>query len=140
MPKSPPISDEEKKFVKEIFDFFEYAEQRGLIANWKKTLAEYIYSERGGNVKMSSIIRNINRMIAYYKETGAQARSGKEYLPYIYKYVDKLKNSFELMGATPTQYFVTVSDAKLYAGEIPVLHIFPDVETQSIVVLRYYMP
>ena len=81
-------------------------------------------------------------MIAYYSETGAQARSGKRYLKYLEII---LKERFErafvtahALGGGVAQRFLTLEDAKIYAEPVPsILKIYFDPETKLWYVLRY---
>lgn len=138
------ITEEEKEFIREVFKWMQTTGiQKGFIRkDWKGQLIDFIYEEmkkEGKEVKRESIRRNINRMIAYYFETGAQARSGKQYLKYLEKFITSMQESFELAGAHRAQYFLTLEDAKIYTGDITVLFEMPSWKDKMIVVYRYYI-
>jgi anaerobic selenocysteine-containing dehydrogenase len=112
---------------------------------WKDWLAAYImdrmYTEEKKRVKYESVIRNINRMIAYYEQSGAQARSGKRYLRYIedifseiYLHAHQLAYS---LGGGVANRFMTLEDAREYQAGISVLKIFFDPVEKLFVVLRF---
>jgi hypothetical protein len=113
---------------------------------WKKQLAEeiqeLIYTHEGRKVKFESVYRNINRMISYYYETGAQARSGKRYLKYL-EIIFKERYQMSLMisqslGHGIAQRFLSLEDARIYAEDVPnILKIYPDTESKLWVILRY---
>lgn len=137
------IDAETKEFVKEVFEWIKTSGvERGFIRkDWKGQLIDFIYEEmkrEGREVKKESIRRNINRMIAFYYETGAQARSGKQYLKYLEKFITSIQESFELAGAMRAQYFLTLEEARLYVGEITVLYEFPSWKDKMFIVYRYY--
>lgn len=137
------ITEEEKEFIREVFKWMQTTGiQKGFIRkDWKGQLIDFIYEEmkkEGKEVKRESIRRNINRMIAYYFETGTQARSGKQYLKYLEKFITSLQETFELAGAIKAQYFLSLEDAKLYVGDITVLYEMPSWRDKMIVVYRYY--
>jgi hypothetical protein len=123
----------------------EYVEYGEYQQNWKKQLAKEIkqlielYENR--EVKEESILRNINRMIAYYEGTGAQARSGKKYLKYLEMILQERFNlAFETaftLGGGIAQRFMTLEDARIYVSDIAVLKIYFDPQTKLFVVLRY---
>jgi hypothetical protein len=136
------------EIIREIFDWIrnegiayeEYSMQ------WKKQLAEEIRQMieifENKKVKFESVYRNINRMISYYEQTGAQARSGKRYLRHLeFIMKEKFQRALtvaQMMGGGVAQRFLTIEDARAYAGDIPeVLKIYFDPETKLWVVLRY---
>ncbi|MEM5882340.1 MAG: hypothetical protein QXS69_02670 [Candidatus Aenigmatarchaeota archaeon] len=138
-----PMSQEEKEFWRETFIWFEkWGVERGFLTeNWKKDLAKLIWTEmqkEGKEVKLQSVYRNLNRMISYYFDTGAQARSGRTYLPYIEKIVMRIYEDYFGAGGEIAKYFLTYEEAKLYQSDLSVLHIVPDPRTKTIVVIRYY--
>lgn len=137
------IDAETKEFVKEVFKWLETSgiEQGFVRRDWKGQLIDFIYEEmkrEGREVKKESIRRNLNRMIAYYYESGSQARSGKLYLKYLEKFITSIQESFELVGAMRAQYFMTLEEAKLYKGEITVLYEMPSWRDKMFIVYRYY--
>lgn len=137
------ISPEEKEFIREVFEWIQTtAVERGHIPkDWKSYLVEYITSEmrkEGKEVKEASVRRNLNRMIAYYYDTGSQARSGAKYLSYIKNLVNNIKNTYSVAGGMPAQYFISAKEARMYAGEILALHPVPDFDTKMIQVIRFY--
>lgn len=143
MPRKRLITEEEKKFVKEVFEWIQTTgiEKGYFSRKWKDDLVNYIYEEmlaEGREVKKASIRRNLNRMISYYYETGAQARSGKRYLQYIKKLFDKFNEELKLAGYEVAQYFLTTEEARLYRAEITVLVDMPDFKTKTITVYRGY--
>jgi len=86
----------------------------------KKALARYIAEKRG--IKVSSALRNLNRMINYYLQTGKQARSGRKYLKDIKEWLQK---EFELKieAGEFVGVFPNLDQAKEYVADIPVLRI-----------------
>ncbi|MEM3871824.1 MAG: hypothetical protein QXE05_04635 [Nitrososphaeria archaeon] len=137
------IDAETKEFVKEVFEWIKTSGvERGFIRkDWKNHLIDIIAEEmkkEGKVVKRESIRRNLNRMIAFYYETGAQARSGKQYLKYLEKFITSIQESFELAGAMRAQYFLSLEDARLYVGDITVLYEMPSWRDKMFIVYRYY--
>jgi len=142
MPKKA-ITPEEKEFWKEVFIWIENegVPEGYFTQNWKKDLASIIWrelQEEGKEVKFESVYRNINRMIAYYFDTGAQARSGKKYLPYIEKIMNQIYQDYMDVGGEITKYFLTYEEAKYYQSGLSVLHIVPDPKSKTLTVIRYY--
>lgn len=87
----------------------------------KNDLIAYIAKEKG--IKEESARRNINRMENYYKQTGKQSRSGKEYIPLIQKYLEAYENGLITEGATKVAVFPSYGKAKEYVGDLE--HILP---------------
>jgi hypothetical protein len=139
---------EDFEIIKNMFDWIKtegiaYEEYSTL---WKKELAreiqELIRIYEGREVKFESVYRNINRMISYYYETGAQARSGKRYLKYleiIFKNAfERARDTAEILGQGIAQRFLTLEDARIYAEDVPnILKIYPDPESKLWVIMRY---
>ena len=126
----------------------EYVEYGIVKEPWKNWLAAYIqermYIEEGKKVKFESIIRNINRMIAYYEQSGAQARSGKKYLRYIEDLLSEIslvnhQLAYSLGGGVANR-FLTLEDARHYQAGISVLKIVFDPAEKLFVVLRFPSP
>ena len=149
MAKKNVITQEQKEFRKEFFEWLQskHAEEYISANNWKEELIEYIYEqikEEGKEVKKESIRRNLNRMLAFYFDTGAQARSGKRYWEYIERwYNEKVKSRWEERmlidpNATIVAKFLKVEHAVDYKADIEVLYIVPDFETMTIDIYRYY--
>lgn len=143
MSKKVVIDEQTKRFVREVFEWIQTTgvEKGYFSQNWKNDLVEYIYLEmlkEGKIVKKESIRRNINRMISYYYNTGAQARSGWLYLKYFEKLFDSLNEQIKLAEGEIAQYFLTTAEARLYRGEIAVLEDIPDFKTLTIIVYRTY--
>lgn len=145
MIKLDPHKDFE--LIKDIFDWIQKeASQYGdYSGKWKDELSEEIveyYRQRGKEVKKESVYRNINRMIAYYFQTGSQARSGRRYLEAISEILaKKYKKNLEIAWTSEggiAQEFLKLQDARLYVQDIPVLRIYFDPEKKTWVVLRIY--
>lgn len=136
------ITEEEKKFVRDIFEWLkEEATREGIInRNWKEEMIDYIYEEmkkEGKEVKKASIRRNLNRMIAFYYETGAQARSGKRYLHYIEKYINNVYEEYlKLPNVSVAASFLEIEHARDYKGEIEVLKILPNMREKVFDIIR----
>ena len=123
----------DKDIIKDIFDWcadegVRYAE---LQDPWKRTLAEEIRNRLLAEeieVKPQSVYRNINRMISYYFETGAQARSGKRYLPHIEKWLRQMemrvREMVYAMGGHEVARFKTLAEARAYVEGISVLFVY----------------
>lgn len=134
-----------KEFGKEVFEWFKtVAVEDGIVSKkWKNDLIDYIYNkmiEEGKTVKKESIRRNLNRMIAYYYETGAQARSGRRYLNYIKSFLEEIKTTYYKAdpGLTIAKEFLTTEEAKLWRGELrSVLKIIPSIDDELILALRF---
>jgi hypothetical protein len=133
--------------IKDIFELIktEYVNYGEYSQVWKRELAKEIKQlielHEHKEVKEESVIRNINRMIAFYLETGAQARSGKRYLKYLEMILQERFN-FALetalsLGGGIAQRFLTIEDARLYVSDIQVLKIYFDPSTKLFVVLRF---
>jgi hypothetical protein len=123
----------------------EYIESGWVRKRWRNDVAWYIKHHiqifEGKSVKESSIIRNIDRMIAYYEQSTSQARSGKKYLPYLEKmfkeiYEQVIETARALEGDI-AQRFMSLEDALEYKGDIKVLKIVFDPKTKLFVVVRF---
>jgi hypothetical protein len=133
--------------IKDILDLVktEYIEYGEYSEIWKKELAKEIKQlielHEHKEVKEESIIRNINRMIAYYEGTGAQARSGKRYLKYLEIILQERFNlAYETaisLGGGIAQRFMTLEDARLYIADIEVLKVYFNPQDKLFYVLRY---
>jgi hypothetical protein len=145
------MSLDAKKDFELIRDMFEWIKTEGIAyeeygTQWKKQLAgeirELIRICENREVKFESVYRNINRMISYYYETGAQARSGRRYLKYLEiifkeRYQKNLAIS-QSLGQGIAQRFLSLEDARIYAQDVPnILKIYMDPESELWVVLRY---
>jgi hypothetical protein len=138
---------EDFEVIRDIFRLIqkEYIEYGDYSQNWKKQLAreikELIKTYENREVKEESILRNINRMIAYYEQRTAQARSGKKYLKYLEIILQERFNlAFEIafsLGGGVAQRFLSLEDARIYVSDIAVLKIYFDPQTKLFVVLRY---
>jgi hypothetical protein len=123
----------------------EYKDQRFVSSKWKNDVAWYIQQQlkiyEGKSVKESSIIRNIDRMIAYYEQSGSQARSGKKYLPYLEmmfnEIYQKVYETAHALGGGIAQRFMTLEDALEYKGDIQLLKIVFDPKSKLFVVVRF---
>ena len=85
----------------------------------KNDLTEYIAKEKG--IKKESALRNVNRMENYYKQTGKQSRSGRDYIPLIQNFLEAYNNA---VAAQKTQFvaiFPSYADAEAYRSDIPAL-------------------
>lgn len=145
MKKLDPHKDFE--LIRDIFDWIQkealqYGDYSG---KWKDELSEEIveyYKQRGKVIKKESVKRNINRMIAYYFQTGSQARSGRRYLEAISEILaKKYKKNLEIAWTSEggiAQEFLILQDARLYVQDIPVLRTYFDPEKKTWVVLRIY--
>jgi len=147
--KKTVISEETREFRKEFFEWLQTigVEEGYIKKDWKSELIEYIQrkmAEEGKVVKKESIRRNLNRMLAYYYNTGAQARSGKKYWSYIESwYLENIKQVWETRimidpNCAPVGSFLKLEHAKDYRGEINVLFIVPNLEEETIDIWRYY--
>jgi hypothetical protein len=133
--------------IKDVFDLLqhEYIEYGEYSQAWKRELAREIKRlielHENREVKEESILRNINRMIAYYQESGAQARSGKKYLKYLEMILqERFNTAFEVafsLGGGIAQRFLTLEDARIYVSDISVLKIYFDPSSKLFVVLRF---
>lgn len=141
-----PIRDFE--FIKNMFDWIQtegiaYGEYG---AQWKRQLAEeiqqLIYVHEGRQVKFESVYRNVNRMISYYYGTGAQARSGRRYLPYLEnvfsQHYQRALTSSRITGGGVAHRFLDLQSARIYASDIPVLKIYPHPDSRMFEVFRIY--
>ena len=144
MAKKRLITEEEKQSIKNIFEWFKTeAVKEGIISKkWKDDLIDYIYEEikaEGKEVKKSSIRRNLNRMLAFYYETGAQARSGKRYLKYIEKFLRHTYEQYlQLPNVSIAAHFLEIEHARDYKADIEILKIVPNVQTKTFDIIRYY--
>jgi len=142
MAKKRFITEEEKQFIKDIFEWFKTeAVKEGIISKkWKDDLIDYIYEEikaGGKEVKKSSIRRNLNRMLAFYYETGAQARSGKRYLKYIEKFLRHTYEQYlQLPNVSIAAHFLELEHARDYKADIEVLKIVPNTEVKTFDIIR----
>jgi hypothetical protein len=138
---------EDFEIIKNVFDLIrnEYVNYGEYSQAWKRELAReikylielYVHKE----VKEDSVLRNLNRMIAYYEQTGAQSRSGKKYLKYLEMILQERFNyAYETaysLGGGIAQRFMTLEDARLYVSDIPVLKIYFNPDDKIFYVLRY---
>jgi len=144
MPLNPR---EDFQIIKDIFNLLqtEYIEYGEYSEIWKKELAmemkQIIELHEHKEVKEQSILRNINRMIAYYEGTGKQARSGKKYLKYIEIILQERFNlAYETaisLGGGVAQRFMTLEDARLYIEDIKVLKVYFNPEDKLFYVFRF---
>jgi endonuclease IV len=140
---------EDFEIIRDVFDLIrnEYIKYGEYSENWKRELAREIKQViellEDRTVKEESILRNINRMLAYYEQSGAQARSGQRYLKYLEII---LQEKFDAAFALATfkgevggiaQRFQTLEEARLYVEDIEVLKIYFDPHTKLFVVLRF---
>lgn len=135
------MAEDYKLFIREIFEWIKTTgvEKGFFKRDWKSDLISYIYEEmkaEGKEVKIESVRRNINRMLAYYYNTGAQARSGRVYLEYIRKLFIKFNEQILTGGGAPAKYFLSVEEARLYRGEITALLDLPDFMSRAITIYR----
>jgi len=144
MAKKRLITEEEKIFIRDIFEWFSNeAVKEGIVSKkWKDDLINYIYEEmkaEGKVIKKASIRRNFNRMLAFYYDKGIQARSGKRYLKYIEKF---LKHTYEqylqLPNVSIAAHFLEIEHARDYKADIEILKILPNVQTRTFDIIRYY--
>jgi hypothetical protein len=145
MPLNPK---EDKELIKDMLNWIqkESIEYKEYSTLWKKELAreiqELIRTHENKEVKFESVYRNVNRMISYYYETGAQARSGRRYLKYL-EIIFKERYQMSLMisqslGHGIAHRFLSLEDARIYAEDVPnILKIYPDPESKLWVILRY---
>jgi len=139
---------EDRELIRDTLEWFNKDGQlyQEYSNRWKRELAEEIrtlirYYENK-EVKLESVIRNLNRMISYYYETGAQARSGKRYLKYLEIILkERFERAFTVahaLGGGVAQRFLTLEDARIYAEQVPqILKIYFDPETKLWYVFRY---
>lgn len=135
------IDAETREFVREMFEWIKTSgvELGYFRADWKNHLIDIIAEEmrkEGRVIKRESIRRNLNRMISYYYDTGAQARSGRVYLRYLQRHFDRICSDLCSVGAVVAQYFLSAAEARLYRGELRVLIDVPDFARKAIVVYR----
>jgi hypothetical protein len=138
---------EDFQIIRDVFELLktEYIEYGEYSQNWKKNLAREIKNlielHEHKEVKEESVLRNINRMIAYYTESGSQARSGKRYLKYLEIILQERFNiAYETaisLGGGIAQRFLRLEDARLYIADINILKIYFDPKTKLFVVLRF---
>jgi hypothetical protein len=113
---------------------------------WKRDLAreiqEMIRIYEGREVKFESVYRNLNRMISYYDNTGAQARSGRKYLPYLEnifnRHYQRALTASRITGGGIAHRFLDLQSARIYASDIPVLKIYPHPDSRTFEILRIY--
>jgi len=144
MAKKRLITEEEKQFIRDIFKWFQQeAIKEGIVSRkWKDDLIDYIWEEmkaEGKEVKKASIRRNLNRMLAYYYNTGAQARSGKRYLKYIEKFLRHTYEQYlQLPNVSIAAHFLELEHARDYKADIEILKIVPNIEVKTFDIIRYY--
>ncbi|MEM0468918.1 MAG: hypothetical protein QXV47_07315 [Fervidicoccaceae archaeon] len=119
------------------------AKQLGLLRNPKRELIDYIQQMmalEGRQIKRDSIRRQLDRIIAHYMQTGAQARSGKTYMKYIDAFLKELHNKLPATGLVQhvAAEFLTLEDARIYAEGVPVLLPVPNPRTGLITVYRLH--
>jgi len=142
MAKKRLITEEEKQFIRDIFSWLQTeAIKEGIVSKkWKDDLIDYIYEEmkrEGKEVKKSSIRRNLNRMIAFYFETGVQARSGKRYLKYIERFIESTYEDYlALPNTSIAAHFLEIEHARDYKADIEVLKIVPNMQMRTFDILR----
>lgn len=142
MAKKIIITEEERKFWRDFFEWIQKeAIEEGIISeNWKKDLIDYIYEEmktEGKEVKKESIRRNLNRMIAFYYNTGAQARSGRKYKKYFEKWAKGIYEEYlSLPNVSIATSFIEIEHARDYKGDIAVLKIVPNLTEQTFDIIR----
>jgi hypothetical protein len=144
MPLNPR---EDFQIIKDVLNLIktEYIEYGEYAKNWKKKLASeikiLIKHHEHKEVKEESILRNINRMIAYYEGTGAQARSGKRYLKYLEIILQEHFNlAYETaisLGGGVAQRFMRLEDARLYIADIEILKVYFNPEDKLFYVVRF---
>jgi len=144
MPLNPR---EDFEIIKDVLNLIktEYIEYGEYPEAWKKELAKEIkqlielYEHK--EVKEESILRNINRMIAYYEGTGSQARSGKRYLKYLEIILQERFNmAYETaisLGGGVAQRFMRLEDARLYISDIEILKVYFNPQDKLFYVFRF---
>jgi len=144
MPLNPR---EDFEIIKDVLNLIktEYIEYGEYSEAWKKELAKEIkqlielYEHK--EVKEESILRNINRMIAYYEGTGSQARSGKRYLKYLEIILQERFNmAYETaisLGGGVAQRFMRLEDARLYISDIEILKVYFNPQDKLFYVFRF---
>lgn len=138
---------EDFEIIRDVFDLIrnEYVKYGEYSENWKRELAreikEIIEILEGRTVKEESVLRNLNRMLAYYEQTGSQARSGQRYLKYLEIILQERYDVAFAMSSKEegnvAQRFQTLEEARLYVEDIEVLKIYFDPHTKLFVVLRF---
>lgn len=138
---------EDFEILRDVFNILqtEYVNYNEYSQAWKRELAREIKRlielHENREVKEESILRNINRMIAYYEQTGAQARSGKKYLKYLEIILQERFNfAYETaysLGGGIAQRFMRLEDARLYVTDISVLKIYFNPQDKLFYVLRF---
>jgi len=142
MAKKRLITEEEKQFIKDVFEWLQNeAIREGIVSKrWKDDLIDYIYEEmkkEGKEVKKASIRRNINRMIAFYYDKGIQARSGKRYLKYIEGFIEDIYEDYlALPNTSIAAHFLELEHARDYKADIEVLKIVPNMQMKTFDILR----
>jgi len=142
MAKKRLITEEEKIFIRNIFEWFSNeAIKEGIVSKkWKDDLIDYIYEEmktEGRVIKKASIRRNLNRMLAFYYDKGIQARSGRRYLKYIEKFLKSVYEEYlQLPNANIAAHFLEIEHARDYKTDIEVLKIVPNVEVKTFDIIR----
>jgi hypothetical protein len=143
----PLNAREDFEIIKDVLNLIntEYIKYREYSTAWKKELAREIkqlielYEHK--EVKEESIIRNINRMIAYYEGTGSQARSGRKYLKYLEIILQERFNIAHeaaiSLGGGIAQRFLRLEDARLYIIDIDVLKIYFNPQDKLFYVFRF---
>jgi hypothetical protein len=144
MPLNPR---EDFQIIKDILDLIrnEYIKYGEYPENWKKELVreikQLIELDEHKEVKEASVLRNINRMIAYYEGTGSQARSGKKYLKYLEIILQERFNiAYETaisLGGGVAQRFLSLEDARLYIADIEILKVYFNPEDKLFYVFRF---
>jgi hypothetical protein len=144
MPLNPR---EDFQIIKDILDLIrnEYIKYGEYPENWKKELVreikQLIELDEHKEVKEASVLRNINRMIAYYEGTGSQARSGKKYLKYLEIILQERFNiAYETaisLGGGVAQRFLSLEDARLYIEDIEILKVYFNPTDKLFYVFRY---
>jgi hypothetical protein len=137
---------EDFQIIRDIFELLktEYIEYGEYSHNWKKNLAREIKNlielHEHKEVKEESVLRNINRMIAYYTESGSQARSGKRYLKYLEIILQERFNiAYETaisLGGGIAQRFLRLEDARLYISDLAVLKVYFNTKDKLFYVFR----
>ncbi len=135
------------EIIRDLFDLLrtEYVNYREYTEQWKRELAreikELIEIHENKEVKEESVLRNINRMLAYYEGRDAQARSGKRYLKYIEIILqERFKNAYEVahaLGGGIAQRFMSLEDARVYTEDISILKIYFNPKDKLFYVFRY---
>ena len=138
---------EDFEIIRDIFDLMknEYIEYQEYTEMWKREFAreikELIEIHENKEVKEESVLRNINRMLAYYEGRDAQARSGKKYLKYLEMILqerfERANTTAHALGGGVAQRFMSLEDARVYTEDISILKIYFNPRDKLFYVFRY---